>query len=79
MTRIFTALLLASALAGIGPANAADGCGIGCHATIRGACVVDGWEVGAATWNECPAVARPRPPCGEGYVWHKSLRACFLK
>jgi hypothetical protein len=60
-----------------GPANAADGCGPGCHATRYGACVVDGWETGAVGWNECPAGARPRPPCGYGYIWHRSMRACF--
>ena len=61
----------------IGPANAADGCGPGCHATAGGACVVDGWATGAPVWNECPAGASPRPPCGYGYAWRQSMRACF--
>ena len=34
--------------------NAAGGCGIGCHSTAGGACVVDGWETGSFVWNECP-------------------------
>jgi hypothetical protein len=61
----------------IGPANAADGCGPGCHSTSSGACVVDGWGTGAPVWNECPAGARARPPCGYGYAWRQSMRACF--
>jgi hypothetical protein len=61
----------------IGPANAADGCGPGCHSTAGGACVVDGWGTGAPVWNECPAGARARPPCGYGYAWRQSMRACF--
>ncbi len=63
----------------IAPANAADGCGPGCHATSGGACVVDGWGTGAPVWNECPAGARPRPPCGYGYAWSRSMRACFQR
>ena len=61
----------------IGPANAADGCGPGCHSTSSGACVVDGWGTGAPVWNECPAGARARPRCGYGYAWRQSMRACF--
>jgi hypothetical protein len=61
-------------------ANAADGCGPGCHATVFGACVVDGWATGARVWNECPATSRPRPPCGgSDYVWDARKRACFPK
>jgi hypothetical protein len=73
-------LLIAALFAivpGIGPANAADACGPGCHSTPAGACVVDGWGTGAAIWNECPAEAHPRPPCGYGYVWLQRMRACF--
>jgi hypothetical protein len=78
MSRLFAAVLFAGILACIGAANAADGCGPGCHSTANGACVVDGWGTGAPVWNECPAGARPRPPCGgQGYVWHPRLRACF--
>jgi hypothetical protein len=61
----------------ISPANAADGCGIGCHATPMGACVADGWGTGARVWNECPATSRPRPPCGGGFEWRPKFRACF--
>jgi hypothetical protein len=59
------------------PANAGDGCGPGCRSTPGGACVVDGWGTGARVWNECPAGARPRPPCGGGFVWSPNKRACF--
>jgi hypothetical protein len=73
------AVLFVGSLSILGAANAADGCGPGCHGTAYGACVVDGWGSGAALWNECPAGARPRPPCGEGYVWRSGFRACFQK
>ena len=67
-------------LATIGTARAADGCGIGCHATWAGACVVDGWGTGAPVRNECPATSRPRPPCGGGdFVWDKRKKACFQR
>lgn len=75
--RTFLAVLVASVIPVIGPALAADGCGVGCHATAMGACVVDGWGTGARVWNECPASSRPRPPCGGDYVWSKRKRACF--
>jgi len=72
------AVLFALAL---GPVNAADGCGPGCHSTATGACVVDGWGTGARhVWNECPVTSRPRPPCGgSDYVWQPRMRACFPK
>ena len=79
MRRLFVVLLFAGTFASIGSARAADGCGFGCHATSNGACVVDGWAAGIPVRNECPAGARPRPPCGEGYVWRKQFRACALK
>jgi len=41
-------------------AYAADGCGVGCHASVAGACVVDGW---GTVRNECPIGSRPLPPC----------------
>jgi hypothetical protein len=65
MRNLFVAVLLASSVASIGVANAADGCGPGCHQTSQGQCVVDGWGTGTPTWNECPAGARPRPPAEE--------------
>jgi hypothetical protein len=64
-------------VASVGPADAADGCGPGCHSTAGGACVVDGWGTGAPLLNECPAGAHPRPPCARGYVWRANMRACF--
>jgi hypothetical protein len=71
-----TPLMLLLAVAS--PANAFDGCGPGCHATISGACVVDGWGTGARVWNECPVTSRPRPPCGgPDYVWSARKHACF--
>jgi len=73
------AILLAGTLVGTNFANAADGCGPGCHGTESGACVVDGWSAGAHVRNECPAGARPRPPCGPGYAWRQRFLACFEK
>jgi hypothetical protein len=62
---------------GLGSAQAADACGPGCHSAVNGGCVVDGWERGAAVWNECPAGAHASPPCGSYYVWRKNLKACL--
>jgi hypothetical protein len=78
MRILFVTILLVASLAGFGYANAADGCGVGCHATASGACVVDGWGT-VPVRNECPAGARPRPPCPGGwyYVWRKRYQACF--
>ena len=78
MRTILMAAIFAIAPA-IGPAIAADSCGPGCHTAQYGGCVVDGWERGAAVWNECPAGAHPRPPCGSDYVWSKRIRACIEK
>ena len=77
LRKLFVAVLFAGSLAIFGAANAADGCGPGCHSTAYGACVVDGWGTGAPVWNECPAGARPRPPCGPGYAWRPRYKACF--
>ena len=77
MRILLLAVLLAVTLAGIGRAKAADGCGPGCHSMPNGGCVVDGWGTGAPVWNECPAGARPRPPCGSGYLWRPRYRACI--
>jgi hypothetical protein len=79
MRNLFVAVLLASSVARIGVADAADGCGTGCHQTSQGACVVDGRGTGAPIWNECPAGARPRAPCGEGYKWSPRYKACFQR
>jgi hypothetical protein len=71
-----TPLMLLFAVAS--PANAFDSCGPGCHATVYGACVVDGWGTGARVRNECPATSHPRPPCGgPDYVWSARKQACF--
>jgi len=77
MRALFIPLLLAANLATTGLASAADGCGPGCHATVYGACVVDGWGSGVRVWNECPAGSQPRRPCPSGYAWRSSMRACF--
>lgn len=80
---IFRRILLTSAaqvlLLGAVTAASADGlCGPGCHTSMFGACVVDGWETGARVRNECPVTTRPRPPCGgPDYVWSPRKQACF--
>ncbi len=72
------ALLVGSALL-VGAANAADGCGPGCHSAPCGECVIDGWAgvgaPGTRVLNECPVWTRPRRPCPFGYVW--KFGACF--
>jgi hypothetical protein len=73
--RFLVAAMLLSACAGA--AQAAEDCGPGCHSTAQGSCVVNGWEVGAGGWNECPAGAQPRPPCSQRYSWHKGAKACL--
>jgi hypothetical protein len=71
-------LFAAFAIAVAGGAHGADGCGTGCHTTIAGACVVDGWATGAKVRNECPTTSRARPPCnGADFVWDRTKRACF--
>jgi hypothetical protein len=79
MRTIVLATLFAASISTFDFARAADGCGTGCHQTSQGACVVDGWGTGAPIWNECPLGARPRPPCGTGYVWRPRLKACFQR
>ncbi|QPF88819.1 hypothetical protein [Bradyrhizobium commune] len=78
LTRLLLALTVPALLLGAGSANADGFCGTGCHATIFGACVADGWGTGARVWNECPATSRARPPCGgRDYVWSARKKACF--
>jgi hypothetical protein len=77
MRALFVTTLLVATLSGVGLASAFNGCGVGCHPTIYGACVVDGWGSGVRVRNECPAGAQPRPPCPAGFVWHRAMRACF--
>ena len=69
-------ILFGAILSSVIPAVAADGCGPGCHSTIYGACIVDGWGSGANIWNACPVTTRPRPPCPIGYIWKPRQRAC---
>jgi hypothetical protein len=79
---IFPRILLTFAtpmllLGAVTTANADGLCGPGCHSSMFGACVVDGWESGARVWNECPVTTRPRPPCGgPDYVWSRRKQAC---
>jgi hypothetical protein len=78
--RLFVAMLFSIGLvvgAGVGPSRATGFCGVGCHVAIYGGCVVDGWESGAPVWNECPAGAHPRPPCGKYYSWRKHSKTCM--
>jgi hypothetical protein len=67
------AILLAAILSSSIPAAAGGLCGPGCHLTLYGACVVDGW---GAVRNECPVTTRPRPPCPIGYEWKPRQQAC---
>jgi hypothetical protein len=78
MRSAFLAVLLAGGVLTLGAANAADGCGPGCHSAPYGGCVVDGWGNAstAPVLNECPVGTRPRPPCPIGYIWRYG--ACFL-
>lgn len=78
MTRLmFAGLIAVAAAMSAGVARAEDGCGPGCYAAPNGGCVVNGWQRGARVWNECPAGARPRPPCGRFYIWSSAARACI--
>jgi hypothetical protein len=79
MRKVVLAVLFAVGISNFDGASAADECGPGCHQTSQGACVVYGWGSGAPVWNECPAGARPRPPCGEGYAWSRRYKACFQR
>ncbi|UVO34029.1 hypothetical protein KUL72_21200 [Bradyrhizobium arachidis] len=81
LPRFLLALAGSVLLLGAGSvANADIICGPGCHPTIAGVCVVDGWGTGARVRNECPATSRPRPPCGgSDYVWSQRKQACFPK
>jgi hypothetical protein len=74
MRMLLPAVLLAASALIPGPGHAADGCGPGCHNATYGGCVVDGWTAPRLR-NECPAGARPHPPCGRGSVW--KYGACF--
>jgi len=58
------AVLVTGCVAFAGSAKA--WCGPGCHVSLYGACVVDGW---GTIRNECPVPSRPVPPCPFGLKW----------
>jgi hypothetical protein len=62
-----------------GSARAHGTCGVGCHPTVFGSCVRDGWLEGRPVRNECPATSRPTPPCGQYYRWSRQLTACIQR
>ena len=66
MRSLFVSSLIAVGALLYYSATAAAGCGPGCHITLYGACVVDGW---GAVRNECPVPSQPRPPCPFGTRW----------
>jgi hypothetical protein len=72
MRTLFVAALIAGSVSFFGSANAGGFCGPGCHTSISGACVVDGW---GTVRNECPAGSRPRPPCPPDMRWRRG--ACM--
>jgi len=76
MRTLFVATLIAGSVSFSGLANAWGwgwgSCGPGCHTSISGACVVDGW---GTVRNECPAGSRPRPPCPGDMKWRRG--ACI--
>lgn len=75
MSRLFVVVLFTAGAAMVAPAEAADGCGPGCHSALQGECVVDGWTSGARVVNECPAGSRPRRPCPAHSAW--KFGTCF--
>lgn len=66
MRKLLVAVLLAGAASVFWAAGAKAGCGPGCHMTLEGACVVDGW---GRIRNECPVPSRPVRPCPYGTRW----------
>jgi len=66
MRRLFVTVLIAVGVMLYYSANAMAGCGPGCHSTLSGACVVDGW---GTVRNECPVPSRPVPLCPVGLQW----------
>ena len=80
MKTIGALVLLAATLAGSSSVMAfGEWCGPGCHTSLYGACVAEGWESGARVRNECPAGFQPRPPCPRGYAWRGRMKTCFPK
>jgi hypothetical protein len=76
MKSLFVVALFAGIVATFSGVSAAGGCGPGCHVAQYGGCVADGWGT-APVRNECPAGARPHPPCGPGFVWRRRMATCF--
>ena len=72
MRSVLTAIVITGSILLFGSAYAADGCGVGCHTSSSGACVVDGW---GTVRNECPAGNRPHPPCPYDMRWRRG--ACM--
>lgn len=68
MRSVLTAIVITGSILFFGPALAWDGCGVGCHASASGACVVDGWGK-VRVRNICPVGNHPRPPCPFGMSW----------
>jgi hypothetical protein len=66
MRSLLVTVLIAGGVLLYYSATAAAGCGPGCHMTLYGACVVDGW---GTVRNECPVPSQPRPPCPIGLQW----------
>jgi len=79
MRLMFLAILLTGLMAEAQVSVANESCGPGCQVAPNGGCVVNGWEAGAPVWNECPAGARPRPPCGAAFKWSRQSKACVIK
>jgi hypothetical protein len=68
MRSVALGVLITASLLLVRSAYAWDGCGVGCHASMSGACIVDGW---GRVRNECPAGNHPRPPCPrDTKFWH---------
>ena len=68
MRKLLVAIVLAGAVTALWASRAEALCGPGCHITIYGACVVDGW---GTVRNECPAGTRPMRPYPIGTSWKR--------
>jgi len=75
MIRLVGLLLLSFSLTA--SANAAGGCGVGCHSTSEGACVRDGWQQALPVRNVCPATSRASAPCGPYHRWSRRSMMCI--
>jgi hypothetical protein len=61
LKNLVVADLFAGSLSIFGAANAADGCGPGCHNAPYGGCVVDGWSTGEVVWTSALPELGPVP------------------